>query len=87
MAQPLYIAELVIYIFLFQPALYCLWKHGKRGILGWLYLQFFCAIRVVASAVTIHEEDTHTSGSTSLILSSVGLSPLLLAAAGVLHEA
>jgi hypothetical protein len=87
MAEPLYIAVLIIYLVLVQPALYCLWKHGKAGILGWLYLQFFCVLRVVASAVTIHEEDTHSSGSISLILSSVGLSPLLLAAAGILHEA
>jgi hypothetical protein len=87
MAEPLYIATLIIYLVLAQPAFYCLWKHVKRGILGWLYLQFFCVLRVVASAVTIYEEDAHKSGSTSLILSSVGLSPLLLAAAGVLHEA
>jgi len=87
MAQPLYIATLIIYIILIQPAIYCLWKHGKRGILGWLYLQLFCAVRCVGSALTIHDENTHTGGIASGILNSVGLSPLLLAAAGVLHEA
>ena len=87
MAKPLPIAMLAIYLLLLQPVLFCLWAHGKRGLLGWLYLQLFCVVRIVGSALTIHDEDTHTGGDTALILSSVGLSPLLLAAAGVLHEA
>ena len=76
--------KLVIYIILIQPSFYCIWKHGKTGFLGWFYVNVFCALRIVTGGMGIHGDKTST---TSVILSSVGLSPLLLAIAGVLHEA
>lgn len=87
MADHLTIATLVIYAILLQPALYCLWKHGKHGFLGWFYLQIFCVLRIVGSAVTLHAESTHKTGTTTLIINNIGLSPLLLATVGILHEA
>lgn len=85
MADPLYIAQLVIYLILLQPAIYCLFKHGRHGILGWLYVQLFCTVRVVGAAIIIHQGSS--TGIAAVIISSFGLSPLLLAAAGILHEA
>lgn len=85
MADPIYIAQLVIYIIFLQPAVYCLWKHGRHGLLGWFYLQLFCAVRIIGAAVIIHENSS--TGTAAVILNSVGLSPLLLSAAGILHEA
>ncbi|KAF9765098.1 hypothetical protein IL306_002666 [Fusarium sp. DS 682] len=77
-------AKLAIYIILLQPALYCLFKHGKTGFIGWLYVQIFCVLRIVTGGIGLHE----TNSSTGLIiLNSIGLSPLLLAASGILHEA
>lgn len=77
-------AKLAIYIILSQPAFYCLFKHGKTGFLGWFYVQLFCILRVVTGALGLHGSNTST---TTAILSSIGLSPLLLAASGILHEA
>jgi hypothetical protein len=86
--KSLAIATLIINLILIQPVTFILWKHGKRGLLGWLYLQLLCAIRVIGNGIEIHVLDTPNSDpTTALVLSSVGLSPLLLAAAGVLHEA
>ncbi|KAK1244033.1 hypothetical protein MKX08_002171 [Trichoderma sp. CBMAI-0020] len=74
-------AELIIYATLSIPTLYILFKHGRDGLLGWIYLFAFCSLRVIGSAMDL-------SGNTSAgIISSVGLSPLLLAASGILHEA
>ena len=81
------IAVLAIYILALNPILYCLWKHGKPGILGWLPLQSFCILRIVGSILDIHNESTLSTSSDSLLLANIGLSPLLLAGAGVLHEA
>jgi len=81
------IAVLAIYILALNPVLYCLWKHGKPGILGWLPLQSFCILRIVGSILDIHNESTLSTSSDSLLLANIGLSPLLLAGAGVLHEA
>ncbi|RMJ13619.1 hypothetical protein CDV36_006727 [Fusarium kuroshium] len=77
-------AKLAIYIVFAQPALYCLFKHGKVGLLGWFYVQTFCVLRIVTGGIGLHGSNTSTG---SIILSSIGLSPLLLAASGVLHEA
>ena len=86
-AEALAIGTLIVYVILVQPTIYCLWKHGKRGLLGWLYLQLFCVIRIIGNALQLHADATNSSGTTSLIISNVGLSPLLLATAGILHEA
>src|SRR5882757_8355939 len=86
--KPLAIATLIIDLILIQPTFLLLWKHGKRGILGFFYLQALCIIRIVANAIELHDIAKHqTGGTATLILNSVGLSPLILAATGVLHEA
>lgn len=87
-AKSLAIATLIIDLVLIQPTFLILFKHGKRGILGWFYLQALCAIRIIANAITLHDIANHQSGGTATtILNSVGLSPIILAATGVLHEA
>jgi hypothetical protein len=86
--KPMAIATLIIDLILLQPVTYILWKHGKRGILGWLYLQMLCMLRIVANAIVLHDIAKGSTGDTAaLILNSVGLSPLLLSATGILHEA
>ncbi|OAF54504.2 hypothetical protein VC83_09030 [Pseudogymnoascus destructans] len=73
---------------LLQPVTYCLWKHGKRGLLGWLALHSLCVIRIVGNTVQLNAYNNHSSGGlATLILQSVGLSPLILGAVGILHEA
>lgn len=77
-------AVLAIYLVLFFPAAYTAWKHGTRGLawIGWGYFVVFCLLRVTGSAMQVADP-----GSTgAAIISSVGLSPLTIAAAGVLHE-
>ncbi|KAL2196106.1 hypothetical protein P885DRAFT_61306 [Corynascus similis CBS 632.67] len=78
MNGPLSTAELAIYAILCLPVLYLLVRHSPVGLLGWFYLLAFCTLRIVGAAV---------SASSAGIISSVGLSPLLLAASGILHEA
>ena len=82
------VVTLAVYAILIQPILYCLWKHGRPGLLGWLVLQSFCTIRIVGNILSIEEEVFNSTGNTvPLILNNVGLSPLLLGALGILHEA
>jgi hypothetical protein len=76
-------AKLAIYLILLQPALYCLWKHGRTGFLGWLYIQIFCVLRVATGGIGLHGNQT---GEAAVILNSIGLSPLLLSISGILHE-
>ncbi|KPM36553.1 hypothetical protein AK830_g10012 [Neonectria ditissima] len=79
--SPVSTAKLAIYAILCLPAVYILIKHGGPGFLGWLYVTVFFTLRIVGGALSL-------SGSPSAgLISSIGLSPLLLAAAGILHEA
>lgn len=71
-------AELAIYAILSIPVLYLLVRHSPAGLLGWFYLFAFCSLRIVGGAI---------SSSSAGLISSIGLSPLLLAASGLLHEA
>jgi hypothetical protein len=73
--------ELAIYAFLVPPAIYILIKHGKSGLLGWLYLTAFLSLRIIGGGLALE------NSSIANIISSIGLSPLILAAAGILHEA
>ncbi|KAJ5123971.1 uncharacterized protein N7515_007796 [Penicillium bovifimosum] len=82
MTNSVSIATCAIYAVLIIPVLYLLVRHGRYGLLGWLFLSIFCAIRIVGGALAINNPSIAAS-----IISSVGLSPLLLATAGILHEA
>ncbi|KAF4951714.1 hypothetical protein FSARC_12837 [Fusarium sarcochroum] len=74
-------AELAIYAVLVLPTLFILYKHGKPGIFGWVYLFVFCTLRIIGGAMFL------SKSSSAVTVSNIGLSPLLLSAAGVLHEA
>ena len=88
MTDPLAAATLAIYAILIQPTLYCLWTHGRRGFLGWFYLQLFSLLRVIGNAVELHAAATPPpQNSHVLLINNIGLSPILLATAGILHEA
>ncbi|KAL0942077.1 uncharacterized protein CTRU02_204840 [Colletotrichum truncatum] len=82
---PYLIAVLVIFIILSLPTFFILWRHGKRGsaYLGWGYLLLFCSLKVISSGLGL--ADSQSPGS--IVVSSIGLSPLLLSLAGILHEA
>ena len=90
-------ASLAIYIVLLQPALYVLYRHGWPGFLGWFYLHTFIVVRIVGNALSLHTPlhpspliggpGAPSGSKSSLIVNNIGLSPLMLAAAGLLHEA
>lgn len=82
MTGSLSIATCAIYAVLIIPVLYLLVRHARFGLAGWLLLSIFCVIRIVGGALEISN-----TGTAAGIISSVGLSPLLLATNGILHEA
>lgn len=82
MHDPIGTADLAIYAVLIIPAAYCLWTHAPHGIVGWAYLVIFCSLRIIGGALSV----SNGKGVAAKIISSVALSPLLLAATGLLHE-
>ncbi|KAF2482463.1 hypothetical protein BDY17DRAFT_324743 [Neohortaea acidophila] len=82
------VVELICYAVLIPFSLYVGFRHGKKAILGYLYLNILCTLRVVADIIQL-ASGTNPNAKPSLaatIVSSVGLSPLLLGLAGFLHE-
>jgi hypothetical protein len=80
-------AQLAIYLILIIPAIYSLYKHGRPGLLGWFFVVAFCSLRIVGSGLQLSDEKSGSKSNTAQIIGGVGLSPLVLAIAGVLHEA
>ncbi|KAK4500933.1 hypothetical protein PRZ48_009125 [Zasmidium cellare] len=81
------IVELVLYAPLLPLTAYLLFRHGRHGILGYLYLNAACTVRAVSDIVQLATSAADSKPSLgATILSSVGLSPLMLALAGMLHE-
>lgn len=78
------IFEVGVYIILINPATYILFKHGRKGILGWLAIQSFCFTRIIGNVLVL-KDGAHSTAAT--IVNSIGLSPLLIGAVGIIHEA
>ncbi|KAF8852290.1 hypothetical protein BDZ45DRAFT_678465 [Acephala macrosclerotiorum] len=83
------IAELIVYI----PALFVgIWlavKHGFRRNSGWLYLIIFCLARIIGPCMqlaTISSPKSVSLYTGSAILNSIGVSPIELAALGLLSR-
>lgn len=81
------VIQIIVYAGLLFMGNYNLFHHGKRGILGWLYLVLFCTIRLVAAVIDMLEKKSGSGITVTLIVENIGLSPLMLAILGVLHEA
>jgi prolipoprotein diacylglyceryltransferase len=81
------VAELAFFIIAIFPALYCLFKHGKHGLLGWVFLCVFCTIRIVGAAIIVSDESTNkTVSEAGLIIASVAIAPLIISIGGIAHE-
>jgi hypothetical protein len=81
-ASTLSTAQLAIYAVLSLPTIYNLYRHGKRGLLGWLYLLVFCVLRMTGSGIFL----SNPASSGAIVILNIGLSPLLLAMLGIMHE-
>ncbi|KAI9735889.1 MAG: hypothetical protein M1834_001355 [Cirrosporium novae-zelandiae] len=79
--EDLSIATLVYYIILLPIAIYVIFRNGLSKKIGWIFVMLLALVRIIGSAMQIastnNDNESLTEGS--LVLSNVGLSPLLLA--------
>jgi hypothetical protein len=85
-SEQLAVAEVAIYAILVIPSIYILIKHGWQGLNGWIFLFGFCMLRIIGGALQISDDQKGSISTTPAIISGVGLSPLVLAFIGILHE-
>ncbi|THC93877.1 hypothetical protein EYZ11_006629 [Aspergillus tanneri] len=55
MTNSLSAATCAIYAVLAIPVLYLLVRHGRYGLLGWLFLFLFCTLRIVGGALAVND--------------------------------
>jgi hypothetical protein len=85
--EGLELAEIIFYAIATIPAFYCFAKHGKHGLLAWLYVILMCGLRLVGNGMAYHAiSTTGQPNMTASIINGIGLSPLLMAALGLLSE-
>jgi hypothetical protein len=81
------IAQLAFFLIAIFPAIYCLFKHGKHGLLGWFFICAFCMVRIVGAAIIISDESGNKPLSEAgLIISSVAIAPLIISIAAIAQE-
>lgn len=87
--------ELALYAIIVPLALFIAYRHGRHGILGYFYLNISIAVRIAAAISQLVNNNSNNANNndpaatlslTTAILSSIGLSPLILAISGILHE-
>lgn len=87
--EALAIAQLAVYIPALICAIFIIFRHGFNKQVGWRFLGILCLVRIVGSSfeiAAIHHPDNKTDVEWSAILQSVGISPLLLTALGLLKR-
>lgn len=83
------IAELCIYIPTLVATIFVLLRQGLSKQLGWFYLILFVALRISGAGVAISSVKKPGDKNLliwSLILQSIGISPLLLASLGLMKR-
>ena len=83
------IGELVVFIPLLITSLIVCWRHEFQKQLGWIYLALFCGISGAGAVFTIlaeNDPNNVTYQVWSASLSGVGLSPMTMAALGLLKR-
>ncbi|KAF2758983.1 hypothetical protein EJ05DRAFT_475218 [Pseudovirgaria hyperparasitica] len=80
-SQRLAVAELAIYALFSLLGIFNFIKHGRHGWLGWFFFLAFCLLRLTGQGMSIN-----SSSSSAAIVSSIGISALILAVLGITHE-
>lgn len=84
-AHSLALGLVVLYALAAPPLFYVTVRHGvfNRNFIGWGFMIAFVTLKIVGSAMQLSQP----SSSGAIIVGSIGLSPLLFATEGIVHEA
>jgi hypothetical protein len=79
-------AQLAVYCVLALPIVYLIFRHGRNGVLGYLYLFVFAGLRIIGAAMGLKKTSDGLPSTGAIVISNIGLSPLLLASIGILRS-
>ncbi|KAF2824621.1 hypothetical protein CC86DRAFT_45165 [Ophiobolus disseminans] len=80
--------EMVFFIPAALLSIFICARHGFRRSSGWIYTLILCIFRIAGAVCQFLSHSDHSSGliQTTIIIDSIGLSPLLLATLGMLSR-
>jgi len=80
------VVELAVFIPALIVSIVICVRHGLKRTSGWIYTLILCLIRIIGSCCELYAQKHPSTGiiRTTLIIDSIGLSPLLLATLGLL---
>jgi len=63
-------------------------RHGIKRSSGWIYTLLLCCVRIAGAICQFLSHSNHSSGllQATIVIDSIGLSPLLLATLGMLSR-
>ncbi|KAL4960164.1 uncharacterized protein BDV14DRAFT_204998 [Aspergillus stella-maris] len=88
-SQGVSIAELIVYVPTALVTFFVLFRHGAAKQLGWIFLSIFSVVRIIGAILQLISNanpDNTKLLEWAIILTSVGLSPLLLASLAFLKR-
>ncbi|ORY19753.1 hypothetical protein BCR34DRAFT_471557 [Clohesyomyces aquaticus] len=82
------VVELIVFIPALIAAIFVCLRHGFKRSYGWIFTLILCVVRIIGAVCQLLTYNDHSSGliQTTLIVDSIGLSPLLLATLGLLSR-
>ncbi|KAK7418735.1 hypothetical protein QQX98_003753 [Neonectria punicea] len=82
------IAELVVYIPALVLAFIVCSRHGFNRTLGWVFTVVLCLVRIIGSICQLVTYSNHSTDllQATIIIDSIGISPLLLSTLGMLVD-
>jgi hypothetical protein len=82
------VVELLFFIPTAILAIITCCKHGFNRSSGWIYTLILCIVRIIGATCQFLSHSNHSSGliQATIIIDSIGLSPLLLATLGMLSR-
>lgn len=88
-AGALAVFEVIVYTPALVAALVVCSRHGWRRASGWFYTIFLCIVRIAGAVCQLVMSNSNPSDGllkATIILDSIGLSPLLFATLGVISR-
>jgi hypothetical protein len=80
--------ELAFYIPMTFAAIVTCFRHGFNRSSGWVFTLILCVVRIAGAVCQFLSRSNHSTNliTTTIIIDSIGLSPLLLATLGMLSR-
>lgn len=79
-------AELAYYTIALLPIAYIFYTQGRPALRAWIYLSLYTGLQIAGNAIIAAAGPDGEYSYIGPVLASVGLSPLLIGTAGILHQ-